>query len=126
MKELNKDYDTIKELETVSEQIRKNRQQITKLLIENESLDLDLKKTEFNLMEEITCELDSSGKPVYKNSDQRNAELNNRLLFEAGYGNNKSIRTINKSEIDRLNLDTDYLLRKFSILKLIVKLNLKD
>ena len=115
----------IKELEKISNEIKETKIKIVDLMTETENFENDLKIEESDLMESITNETDSSGKPIFKNADQRKVEMIKRLEEDTEYLERKKLKDINQTKIKHLNIEIEYLLRQFSILKLIVKLNLK-
>jgi hypothetical protein len=113
----------IKELEKISNEIKEMKIKIIELMTETETVERELKQSEYCLMESITNENDPSGKPIFKNADQRNTEMNKRLSENETHLEQKKLVSINKSKIQHLNIEIEYLLRQFSILKMIIQIN---
>lgn len=125
MQELKRDYDVTNEMLELNERIMRNKEEIVKLSMESDLNNQEIKKSESILMEEITNELTADNKPLFKNSDQRNAELINRLSNDSRHQKISAQNNLNKLTISRLTIENEFLIRTFDTYKIIGYLNCK-
>ena len=120
-----KEFEITTEMLEMSKQIKINREEMTALSKSINELNEEIKRTEATLMEAITNELDENGKPLYKNADQRNAELAKRLNSTEQFKYLQKTYEMRKDTLSKLNIETDFIQRGFDTYKLIGYLNCK-
>jgi septal ring factor EnvC (AmiA/AmiB activator) len=120
-----KEFEITTEMLEMSKQIKINREEMSALSKSINELNEEIKRTEATLMEAITNELDENGKPLYKNADQRNAELTKRLKSTEQFEDLQKNYDMKRDRLSKLNIETDFIQRGFDTYKLIGYLNCK-